>query len=221
MYTRFATHEQPASFDNGVADRRFATIAKITRSTTTGSSLVPGCLRPSTTSMIVLEIPNRSHSRSATHAVPIGRASTTLTSPDTVAATASAGFKNRDTLLTRRASASRSTRSARPKLWMIRALGIPVSGSRSLWANAKYATSDPSLFRRRVSLTYMSTTLRHQPPEIEHHNHIRVSTLFGVPNPSQPPDQHIHPRRPPKLPTTRGSQASQRQTLATTRLTQP
>ena len=138
MNTRSATHEQPASFDSGVGDRRLATIAKITRSTTAGSTRRPLPRRRPATSMIWRAIPNRSHSRSATQAVPIGRESSTCTSPaPTVAATASAGSRNRLIDLTSRARPSRSTRSARPKLWMIRALGIPVSGSRSLWANAK------------------------------------------------------------------------------------
>jgi hypothetical protein len=82
--------------------------------------------------MIALPIPRRSHSRSATQAAPIGRLSSTNTSPDEVAATASAGSKNRLIERTSRARPSRSTWSARPKLWTIRALDTPVSGSRLL-----------------------------------------------------------------------------------------
>ena len=71
-------------------------------------------------------------SRSATQATPIGRASRTCTAPEAPIGTASAGSRNQPMLRINRASASRSTWSARPKLGMIRALGIPVSGSRSL-----------------------------------------------------------------------------------------
>ncbi len=81
MNTRSATHEQPASFDSGVGDSRLATIAKITRSTTAASIRRPGPRRRPAASMIRSPIPSRSHRRSATHAVPIGRESMTCTSP--------------------------------------------------------------------------------------------------------------------------------------------
>jgi len=132
MNTRSATQAQPARLDSGVGDSRLATMAKITRSTSSASRR-----RPWAAAVITLAIPRRSHSRSATQAVPIGRESTICTSAELAAATASAGSRNRLMLLTSLARPSRSTCSARPKLWMIRALGIAVSGSRSLWANAK------------------------------------------------------------------------------------
>jgi hypothetical protein len=91
-----------------------ATIAKIVRSVCSASSR-----RPPTASMIAWSIPNRCHNRSATQQAPIARDSTTLTSPDTVAATASAGSRKRPIDFTSRRSAPRSTSSARPKRWTI------------------------------------------------------------------------------------------------------
>jgi hypothetical protein len=83
------------------------------------------------------------HSRSANQQAPIVRESNTLTSPSPPlpAATASAGSRNRLIDRTRRASASRSTWSVRPKRCTIRARGTPVPGSRSFWASARYDTS--------------------------------------------------------------------------------
>jgi len=104
MNARSATHSQPASFDSGRTDRRLATIAKIVRSTAWASSR-----RPPAALMIVWPISSRSHSRSASHEDPIDRDSMMLTSPDAVAATASAGSRKRLIERTSRASASRST----------------------------------------------------------------------------------------------------------------
>ena len=104
MNARSATQSQPASFESGLTDRRLATIAKIARSTRSAASR-----RPPAASMIVLPISRRSHNRSATHAEPIARDSTMLTSPAAVAATACAGSRKRLIERTNRASASRST----------------------------------------------------------------------------------------------------------------
>ncbi len=53
------------------------------------------------------------------------------------AAVACSGVRNREIDDTRRASASRSTCSARPKLWITFATGFPVSALRSLCANCR------------------------------------------------------------------------------------
>ena len=134
MKARLVTQLHPASFESGFTERRLATIENITRSMSSASSRLPAA-----TWKIALPIPRRSHSRSATHEVPIGRESRIFTSPleEAVASTASAGSRKRLIERTRRASASLSTVSARPKLWMIFAFGVPVTGSRSLWASAR------------------------------------------------------------------------------------
>ena len=56
---------------------------------------------------------------------------------DELAATASAGSRNREIEATRRASPARSTDSARPKLWITLAAGTPVCGLRALCANCR------------------------------------------------------------------------------------
>jgi hypothetical protein len=109
-----------------------ATIAKIVRSTASASAR-----RPPPTAMIASPTPRRSHSPSASQQEPIARESRTLTSPASVAATASAGSRKRLIERTSRASASRSTWSARPKRCTIRARGTPVFGSRSFCASAR------------------------------------------------------------------------------------
>ena len=58
-----------------------------------------------------------------------------------------------------RTSCSRSSWSTRPKLWMIFATGLRVTGWRSLWASWKYSTLEPSLFLRLVRRRYMLTYL--------------------------------------------------------------
>ena len=57
----------------------------------------------------------------------------------------------------RRTRESRSSWSVLPKLWIIRAAGLPVSGWRSFWASWKYSTVEPFLFLRRVVRRYMLT----------------------------------------------------------------
>ncbi len=47
--------------------------------------------------------------------------------------------------------------SARPKLWITLAVDAPVSGWRSLCANCRYDTVEPSRFFRRVSRKYIPT----------------------------------------------------------------
>ena len=107
-------------------------MAKITRSTVAASTR-----RREATWAIALAMPRRRHSWSATQEDPIERLSSTFSSGETVAATASAGSRKRLIDRTRRLSASLSTRSARPKLWTIWALGTPVCSSRTLWASAR------------------------------------------------------------------------------------
>jgi len=67
---------------------------------------------------IAAPIPSRSQTWSNVHVPPRRRESTTSTSMPVAAATASSGVRNGESELTSRASAARSTRSARPKLWI-------------------------------------------------------------------------------------------------------
>ena len=69
--------------------------------------------------------------------------------------------EDREIEATSRASASRSTASVRPKLWITFAEGTPVTGWRSLCASCRYDTVDPSRLRRFVSRRYTPTPLAH------------------------------------------------------------
>ena len=82
------------------------------------------------TRRIAAPIPSRSQIRSSVHAAPRRRESSTSTSPPAVAAAATAcsGVRNREIDDTNRASAARSTLSARPKLWITFATGFPLTG---------------------------------------------------------------------------------------------
>ena len=122
MNTRSATHRVAASLEAG-SRARCATSAKITRSVAS-----PSRRRPAATRQIAWPISSRSHSRPSTHDLPIRRDSSTSTSPAAAAATACSGSRNRLIEATSRRSASRSTRSARPKLWITLATGLPVRG---------------------------------------------------------------------------------------------
>jgi hypothetical protein len=82
---------------------------------------------------------------------------------------------------TSRRSASGSTWSARPKLWITFATGLPVTGCRSLCASCRYDTTVPSLFRRRDSLRYTPTSEPINPGQRKRHAHSRVPTRFRVP----------------------------------------
>ena len=82
-------------------------------------------------------------------------------SPVCAAVIACCGSRNREIEATSRASASRSTASARPKLWITFAEGTPVTGWRSLCASCRYDTVDPSRLRRFVSRRYTPTPLAH------------------------------------------------------------
>ncbi len=91
------------------------------------------------TRRIAALIPRRSQIRSSVHAAPRRRESRTSTSPPAaaVAVTACSGVRNREIDDTNRASAARSTLSARPKLWITFATGFPLTGWRSLCANCR------------------------------------------------------------------------------------
>jgi len=65
------------------------------------------------------------------------RESRTSTSTPWATATACSGVRNREIDDTNRANPSRSTVSARPKLWITFATGVPVPGCRSLWASCR------------------------------------------------------------------------------------
>src|SRR5665647_3194484 len=86
---------------------------------------------------VAAPIPKRSHNRSKVQAPPTRRESRTSTSTSWAAATACSGVRKREIEDTSRARASRSTVSARPKLWITFATGLPVSGCRSLCASCK------------------------------------------------------------------------------------
>ena len=129
MNTRSATHRVAASLLAG-SSARCVTSAKITR-----SAAAPSSRRPAATAWIARPISSRSHRRPSTQAPPIRRESSTSTSPAAAAATACPGSRNREIEATRRARPGRSTLSARPKLWITLATGLPVTGCRSLCAS--------------------------------------------------------------------------------------
>ena len=85
------------------------------------------------------------------------------------AVTACPGSRNREIEATSRRSASRSTRSARPKLWITFATGLPVTGCRSLCASCRYDTTVPSLFRRRDSRRYTPASQAIQAAQHQRH----------------------------------------------------
>ena len=111
---------------------RWATNANTTRSTATPSSR-----RPAATRRIAAPIPSRSQTRSNVHAPPRRRESSTSTSAPAAALIACSGVRNREIELTSRASAARSTFSARPKLWITFAIGLSVTGCRSLCVSCR------------------------------------------------------------------------------------
>ena len=82
-------------------------------------------------------MPKRSHIWSRTNAPPSRRESTISTSELVKAGAAPIGSSTRLIEDARRASASLSTLSARPKLWMTLATRLPVTGWRSLWASCR------------------------------------------------------------------------------------
>jgi hypothetical protein len=98
------------------------------------------------------------------------------------------GSRNREIEATSRASAARSTWSARPKWWITFAVGTPVSGWRSLRANCRYRTTVPSLFVRFVSRRYTPTPKYASTGHVQRHAHSRVPTRFhGSDTPDNPP----------------------------------
>ena len=105
--------------------------------------------------------PAARQSWSSSHAPPKRRESTISIWPVCAAAIACSGSRNREIETTSRASASRSTASARPKLWITLAEGTPVTGWRSLCASCRYDTVDPSRLRRFVSRRYTPTPIAH------------------------------------------------------------
>jgi hypothetical protein len=131
MTTRSATQPVAASFEPG-SSARCATSVKSTRSTASPSSW-----RPSAARRIAAPMPRRSQSRSNVHAPPSRQESTISTYVPAAAATAWSGSRNREIEATSRPRASRSTLSARPKLWITFATGLPVRGCRSLCASAR------------------------------------------------------------------------------------
>jgi hypothetical protein len=129
--TRSATHRVAASFEPG-SRARCATREKITRSVAS-----PSRRRPAAARWIAAPTPSRAQSRSSVHAPPRRRDSSTSTSAPAAAVTACSGSRNREIDDTNRDSASRSTLSARPKLWITFAVGLPPPAGRSLWASCR------------------------------------------------------------------------------------
>ncbi len=128
---RSATQPVAASLEPG-SSARWATSAKITRSTASASHR-----RPSVARWMAAPMPRRSQMRSSTQAPPSRRESRISTSVPAAAATACSGLRNREIEDTSRASPSRLTLSAPPKLWITLATGLPVTGCRSLCASAR------------------------------------------------------------------------------------
>jgi hypothetical protein len=110
MATRSATHLVAASLLPSSSARC------VTSANTTRSTAAPSSRRPVAALRIAAPIPKRSQTLSSVQAPPRRRESTTSTSMPVAAATASSGLRNREIELTSRASAARSTCSARPKL---------------------------------------------------------------------------------------------------------
>jgi hypothetical protein len=81
---------------------------------------------------------------------------------------------------TSRRSAFFSARSARPKLRITFATGLPVRGCRSLRASCRYDTTVPSLFSRRDSLRYTPAGQAIQAGQHKRHAQNRVPTPFQV-----------------------------------------
>jgi hypothetical protein len=108
---------------------------------------------PATARQIAAPMPSRSHNRSSVHAPPSQREATISTSPPSAAAAACSGVSYREIDATSRASAARSTWSARPKLWITLATEFPVC--------CRWATTEPSSLVRRLSRRYMTTSQRH------------------------------------------------------------
>ncbi len=168
--TRSATHFVPASLLPG-SSARCATSANITRSTAG-----PSRRRPVAAVRIAAPIPSCSQTRSNVQAPPSRRESTISTSAPPAAAAACSGVRNREIDATSRASAARSTFSARPKLWITFATGLPVSGWRSLCASCKYRTTEPSRLLRRVSRKYTPTRHHTNAGQDGRHDQSRVPT---------------------------------------------
>ncbi len=168
--TRSATHLVPASLLPG-SSARCATSANTTR-----SAAGPCSRRPTAAVRIAAPIPSRSQTRSSVHAPPRRRESRISTSPPLAAAAACSGVRNREIDDTSRANAARSTLSARPKLWITFATGLPVSGCRSLCASCRYDTTEPSRLLRRVSRKYTPTRHHTTSCRVERHAQSRVPT---------------------------------------------
>ena len=140
---------QPAAASLEEAARaRLATSANRTRSTL-GSSLRPVSWRRITASR-----PSRRHSWSSTYVPPTGREDVSVSSPAEVAATAPAGSSSRDSALTRRLTASRSSSSSRPKECRTLVRETPARASHSLWASCRYRMTCPSFVLRDDAFTY-------------------------------------------------------------------
>ncbi len=205
MATRSATHFVAASFEPG-SSARWATSVNTTRSTTS-----PSRRRPVAARRIAAPIPSRSHTRSNVHAPPRRRELTTSTSIPVAAAAASCGVRNREIDDTSRANGARSTCSARPKLWITFATGLPVSGCRSLCASCRWRTTDPSRLVRRLSLKYTPTA--HHTPAPTSTDTPRVVCLHDTAVQAASQRAKLHgkacarpwPRAPPVMTATRPS----------------
>ena len=106
-----------------------ATIANNSRSARTSS------LRAASNRSIAASMPSWRHNPSSAHAPPNGAERTKSRSAGAVAISACSGSSTRDSERTNLASAARSSRSSRPKLWITRATEHLRTGSHSLCAS--------------------------------------------------------------------------------------
>ena len=130
MATRSFAQRTAANFEAG-SRQRWATRAKQIRSTRSPSMRRPLAVERSAWAMPEA-LPQLVEDEGATQParvddLDVGRRDRRHQSP--------AGSSTRLIERTSRASASLSTVSLRPKLWMTLATGMPVTGWRSLWAN--------------------------------------------------------------------------------------
>ena len=109
-------------------------------------------------------MPSRSHNRSSVHAPPSQRDATISTSPPPAAAAACSGVSYPEIDATSRASAARSTWSARPKLWitlateLARKLGSGVSQQKATVLAGEFERSFQRILDARENRCHHRTT---------------------------------------------------------------
>ena len=126
------------------------------------------------------------------------------------AAAACSGVRNREIEETSRASAARSTCSARPKLWITFATGLPVSGAaRCAPAAGSAPPSHPGWSAASPASTRPHISTPHPGSRATRHKVVCLHEI-GPPAPPQPAEQHKHSRSSPHMPMIFGSPAWRR-----------